>query len=47
MTGPIAFFFLGETLAPLQAFGVSLVLVGLVVNVYGGHAWARFAASTK
>jgi O-acetylserine/cysteine efflux transporter len=39
--------FLGETLAPLQAFGVSLVLVGLVVNVYGGHAWARFAASTK
>jgi O-acetylserine/cysteine efflux transporter len=27
--------FLGETLAPLQAFGVGLVLVGLVVNVYG------------
>jgi O-acetylserine/cysteine efflux transporter len=27
--------FLGETLAPLQAVGAALVLVGLVVNVYG------------
>ena len=29
--------FLGETLAPIQALGVALVLVGLVVNVYGGR----------
>ena len=29
--------FLGETLAPLQAVGAALVLVGLVVNVYGGR----------
>lgn len=27
--------FLGESLAPLQFFGVALVLAGLVVNVYG------------
>ena len=31
--------FLGESLAPMQAAGVALVLAGLVVNVYG----ARFA----
>jgi O-acetylserine/cysteine efflux transporter len=29
--------FLGETLAPLQAVGAALVLVGLVVNVYGAR----------
>jgi O-acetylserine/cysteine efflux transporter len=29
--------FLGETLAPMQAVGAALVLVGLVVNVYGGR----------
>jgi len=33
--------FLGEALAPLQAAGVALVLVGLVVNVYGGGVIAR------
>jgi len=33
--------FLGESLAPLQAAGVALVLVGLVVNVYGGGVIAR------
>ena len=36
--------FLGETLAPLQAAGVGLVLAGLVVNVYGlriGAWWKR------
>jgi O-acetylserine/cysteine efflux transporter len=31
--------FLGESLAPIQAAGVALVLAGLVVNIYG----ARFA----
>ena len=31
--------FLGESLAPIQAAGVALVLAGLIVNVYG----ARFA----
>jgi O-acetylserine/cysteine efflux transporter len=29
--------FLGESLAPLQALGVGLVLAGLVVNVYGAR----------
>jgi len=29
--------FLGESLAPIQALGVVLVLAGLVVNVYGGR----------
>jgi O-acetylserine/cysteine efflux transporter len=35
--------FLGETLSPLQAAGVGLVLAGLVVNVYGLQigAWWR------
>lgn len=31
--------FLGESLAPLQVFGVALVLAGLAVNVYG--SWMR------
>ena len=35
--------FLGESLAPLQAVGVGLVFVGLVVNVYGGRLRARAA----
>ena len=35
--------FLGESLAPIQAVGVGLVLAGLVVNVYG----ARFARGTE
>jgi O-acetylserine/cysteine efflux transporter len=39
--------FLGETLAPMQAFGVALVLVGLIVNVYGGQVRTRFVASAK
>lgn len=29
--------FLGESLAPIQAAGVALVLAGLMVNVYGGR----------
>ena len=36
--------FLGETLSPMQAAGVALVLAGLVVNVYGvpiGAWWRR------
>jgi O-acetylserine/cysteine efflux transporter len=36
--------FLGETLAPMQAAGVGLVLAGLVVNIYGlsiGAWWKR------
>ena len=36
--------FLGETLAPLQAVGVGLVLAGLVVNVYGGQVRRRLPA---
>jgi O-acetylserine/cysteine efflux transporter len=32
--------FLGESLAPLQALGVALVLAGLIMNVYGGRARA-------
>jgi O-acetylserine/cysteine efflux transporter len=36
--------FLGETLAPMQAVGVGLVLVGLVVNVYGAQARKRLPA---
>jgi O-acetylserine/cysteine efflux transporter len=32
--------FLGESLAPLQAVGVGLVLAGLAVNVYGGRVRA-------
>jgi O-acetylserine/cysteine efflux transporter len=35
--------FLGESLAPLQAVGVGLVFVGLVVNLYGGRLRARAA----
>ena len=37
-------FFLGESLAPLQALGAALVLAGLIVNVYGG---AKRAESTS
>jgi O-acetylserine/cysteine efflux transporter len=37
-------FFLGESLAPLQALGAALVLAGLIVNVYGG---ANRAESTS
>lgn len=33
--------FLGESLAPMQAAGVALVLAGLVVNVYGSQVRAR------
>jgi O-acetylserine/cysteine efflux transporter len=35
---------LGESLAPLQALGVALVLAGLVVNVYGGSLRATSTA---
>lgn len=35
--------FLGESLAPMQAGGVTLVLAGLVVNVYGGRLRRRRA----
>jgi O-acetylserine/cysteine efflux transporter len=35
---------LGESLAPLQALGVALVLAGLVVNVYGSRVRAASAA---
>jgi O-acetylserine/cysteine efflux transporter len=35
--------FLGEALAPLQAVGVGLVFVGLVVNLYGSRLRARAA----
>jgi drug/metabolite transporter (DMT)-like permease len=35
---------LGESLAPLQALGVALVLGGLIVNVYGSRV--RAASST-
>jgi O-acetylserine/cysteine efflux transporter len=35
---------LGESLAPLQALGVALVLAGLVVNVYGGRLRATSTA---
>ncbi len=35
---------LGETLAPVQAAGVALVLAGLVVNVYGARLSARLRA---
>ena len=35
---------LGESLAPLQALGVALVLAGLVVNVYGGSVRATSTA---
>jgi O-acetylserine/cysteine efflux transporter len=38
--------FLGESLAPLQAVGVGLVLAGLVVNVYGSRLRARAAPSS-
>jgi O-acetylserine/cysteine efflux transporter len=34
--------FLGESLAPMQAIGVALVLVGLVVNLYGAQMRARW-----
>jgi drug/metabolite transporter (DMT)-like permease len=34
--------FLGESLAPMQAIGVALVLVGLVVNLYGAQICARW-----
>jgi O-acetylserine/cysteine efflux transporter len=34
--------FLDESLAPVQALGVGLVLAGLVVNVYGGQFRARW-----
>ena len=33
--------FLGESLAPMQAAGVTLVLAGLVVNLYGGRLRVR------
>ncbi len=33
--------FLGESLAPMQALGVGLVLAGLVVNVYGARIVRR------
>jgi O-acetylserine/cysteine efflux transporter len=39
--------FLGESLAPLQAAGVGLVLVGLAINVYGGRWRARTAAPSS
>jgi O-acetylserine/cysteine efflux transporter len=32
---------LGESLAPMQAVGVALVLAGLVVNIYGAQVRAR------
>ena len=35
---------LGESLAPLQALGVGLVLAGLIVNSYGGRMRAAAAA---
>ena len=37
--------FLGESLAPMQAAGVLLILAGLAVNVYGVRArdWLRRA----
>jgi O-acetylserine/cysteine efflux transporter len=38
--------FLGESLAPLQAAGVGLVLVGLAINVYGGRWRARTATAS-
>ena len=34
--------FLGESLGPLQAIGVGLVLAGLIVNVYGAQMRARW-----
>ena len=35
---------LGESLAPLQALGVALVLAGLIINIYGSGARATSAA---
>ncbi len=34
--------FLGESLAPMQAIGVTLVLAGLIVNLYGAQMRARW-----
>ena len=34
--------FLGESLAPTQAIGVTLVLAGLIVNLYGAQMRARW-----
>ncbi len=39
--------FLGESLAPLQAVAVALVLAGLAVNVYGGRVLARLAPTAR
>ena len=36
--------FLGETLAPVQAVGVALVLAGLALNVYGVRLLRRLRA---
>jgi O-acetylserine/cysteine efflux transporter len=38
--------FLGESLSPLQAFGVLLVFAGLVVNVFGQRIRARWFAGS-
>jgi len=38
---------LGESLAPMQAAGVALVLAGLAVNVYGGRMIARMRGASS
>ena len=39
--------FLGESLAPMQAAGVALVLAGLVVNVYGAQVRTRLQRASS
>ena len=39
--------FLGESLAPMQALGVALVLAGLIVNVYGGQVRTPWTGAAR